>query len=234
MPLEVIGVGFGRTGTRSLQAALQKLGYDPCLHYMNLRRSDVFKWHDIAFKGKRDWEAVYGRYKSAVDTPTYCYYKELYEAYPDAKFILTVRSSPEKWYESSVNTVFALRDAAPKWVLALFPAVRKLVQFTDKLVYEGVFNWRYHDPALAKQKYLDHNAAVKATIPPEKLLVMEVSEGWEPLCAFLGKPVPDEPFPRRNDAKAYQRMVRIAKFLKILPWIVAAIGVAVAITIAAT
>lgn len=45
-------------------------------------------------------------------------------------------------------------------------------------------------------------------VPPEKLLVMSYSEGWEPLCKFLGKPVPNEPLPRANDAAAADAMAK--------------------------
>lgn len=45
-------------------------------------------------------------------------------------------------------------------------------------------------------------------VPPEKLLVFEVKQGWEPLCKFLGKPVPDQPFPHVNDTQGFKDMVR--------------------------
>lgn len=44
-------------------------------------------------------------------------------------------------------------------------------------------------------------------VHPEKLLVFEPSQGWEPLCKFLGKPVPDQPFPHVNDTQGFKRMV---------------------------
>ena len=49
---------------------------------------------------------------------------------------------------------------------------------------------------------------VKTSLPPEKLLVFDVKEGWEPLCRFLEVPVPDKPFPRLNDTEAFRERVR--------------------------
>lgn len=46
---------------------------------------------------------------------------------------------------------------------------------------------------------------VKRVVPPERLLVMNLKEGWAPLCAFLGKPIPDEPFPRVNESEAAEK-----------------------------
>lgn len=48
----------------------------------------------------------------------------------------------------------------------------------------------------------EHNAYVEAVTPPAKFHMMELSEGWGPLCKILGKPIPKERFPRANDAEA--------------------------------
>ena len=46
--------------------------------------------------------------------------------------------------------------------------------------------------------------AVKATVPPERLLVHSLGDGWDPLCAHLGVPVPAQPYPSRNSASDFQ------------------------------
>jgi hypothetical protein len=56
-----------------------------------------------------------------------------------------------------------------------------------------------------------HNAAVKATIPPQRLLVYDLGEGWAPLAAFLGVPAPDTPFPRENTTESFKAMVALRK-----------------------
>src|SRR5438874_1763910 len=70
---------------------------------------------------------------------------------------------------------------------------------------ERLFQGRFEDRGFATEVYRDHLTEVQERVPPERLLVYEVSQGWGPLCAFLGVPVPDKPFPRLNDTKAFQR-----------------------------
>ena len=50
--------------------------------------------------------------------------------------------------------------------------------------------------------YERHNVAVRAGVPADRLLEHDVTQGWEPLCGFLGLPVPDRPMPRTNDRRA--------------------------------
>lgn len=50
-----------------------------------------------------------------------------------------------------------------------------------------------------KPKYREHYALVRKMAPPDRLLEFNMSQGWEPLCEFLGKPVPDVPFPHLNE-----------------------------------
>ncbi len=70
---------------------------------------------------------------------------------------------------------------------------------------DGIFGGRIDDRAHVIKVFEQHIAEVKATIPPDRLLVFDVREGWAPLCAFLGCPVPDEPFPRVNDSAQFHR-----------------------------
>lgn len=61
------------------------------------------------------------------------------------------------------------------------------------------------------RRFIEHNEEVKRTVPADKLLVFEVKQGWEPLCEFLGVPVPDEPFPHVNDTQSFMEMFRDAE-----------------------
>ena len=52
--------------------------------------------------------------------------------------------------------------------------------------------------------YREHCDMVRGLVPKERLLEWSVQDGWEPLCQFLGKEVPDEPFPHANTAAGFK------------------------------
>jgi hypothetical protein len=199
MTLHVIGAGVGRTGTYSLKLAINQLGYGPCHHMeevLHNQTSQVPLWAD-AVKGHPDWSAIYDGYASAVDWPTAGFYRELNAAYPSAKFVLTVRS-PESWAESFSATIYKLlagRDQAPAEMRAWLDMA---VGVVDKTGFPAGL-----DVTALKNAFIAHNDAVKAAIPADRVLSYEVKEGWGPLCAFLGVPVPDGPFPRTNDRSEF-------------------------------
>lgn len=205
MPLSVIGAGFGRTGTMSLKLALEQLGFGPCYHM-----SEVFKnpaapgyWEAVADGKPVDWEEVFAGYRSTVDWPSATFYKELADAYPDAKVILTVRD-PEAWFTSTQATIFASRifeDATSDWGRMVLKVVGDL------------FDREMSNKAKLIDVYNRHNETVQRVIPAERLLVYDLSEGWNPLCRFLGVPVPDEPIPNTNSTEDFKRRlgVEVAK-----------------------
>ena len=209
MTLEVIGAGFGRTGTASMKAALEQLGYDKTHHMFEVmedaRQMDL--WHDIALGKDPDWDAIYAGFPAAVDFPTAAYWRELAARYPDAKVILTVRDE-DKWWQSARSTIIAIGRVPPAWARRLIPAIRKNTEMVNGTVWHRMFDGRQFEEAYAKQVYREHNAAVQAELPAERLLVFEVKQGWGPLCAFLGKPVPDTPFPHVNDGAEFQALIR--------------------------
>ncbi|MCL5777740.1 sulfotransferase family protein [Limibaculum sp. FT325] len=193
--MHVIGAGLGRTGTYSLKLAINRLGLGPCHHMEEVlldQATQVPLWAAAA-QGRPDWAAIYAGYGSAVDWPTAGFFRELDAAYPNAKFILTVRS-PESWLASFSETIYRLL-AAP----GMLPDEAR--PWHEMCV--GVIGRTGFPPGLdaetLRRGFEAHVAAVRATIPAERLLVYQVKEGWAPLCAFLGVPVPDEPFPRTND-----------------------------------
>ena len=205
MPLSVIGAGFGRTGTMSLKLGLEQLGMGPCYHM-----SEVFKnpaapgyWEAAADGKPVDWEQVFAGYRSTVDWPSATFYKELADAYPDAKVILTVRD-PEAWFTSTQATIFASRifeDATSDWGRMVLKVVGDL------------FDREMSNKAKLINVYDRHNETVQRVIPAERLLVYDLSEGWNPLCRFLGVPVPDEPMPNTNSTEDFKRRlgVEVAK-----------------------
>ncbi len=210
MALRVIGAGFGRTGTASLKGALEELGFSKCYHMQEVFRNPGHApiWQAAAEGKAVDWGALFADYEATVDWPGCTFYKELTERYPDAKVLLNVRD-PEAWYKSASDTIYRVsRPGFPKSLVPVFvPPLRRFVRMTKTLIWQNTFDNRFEDKAYALKVFNDHIAEVKAVVPAEKLLVYEVKEGWEPLCAFLEVPVPDKPFPRLNDSAAFNRQV---------------------------
>jgi hypothetical protein len=220
--LAVIGAGFGRTGTLSLREALVRLGFGPCDHMLeNFEHPERFAlWREALQRKRRgepiDWRPLLGGYRAVVDWPGAYFWRELIAAHPDARVILTVRD-PERWYESSLATIFGLRARADESLLAratmrllgvVMPAMRQGFETVDAIIWEGTFGGRFADREHALRVFAGHARDVEATVPADRLLVFDVKQGWEPLCEFLGVPVPEgEPFPHVNDAESFRTRI---------------------------
>lgn len=197
MSLKVIGTGVGRTGTYSLKLAINELGLGPCHHMEEVlihMPEQLPLWQD-AVADKPDFEAIYKGYSSAVDWPTAGFYGELYAAYPEAKFILTHRD-PERWADSFGATIYKL--CAMSETGGVISEMQPWMAMAMAVIAKTGFPLGLDRDGLCAA-FEAHMAAVKATIPASQLLVYEVKEGWEPLCAFLGVPVPAQPFPNTNN-----------------------------------
>jgi len=190
MALKLIGAGFGRTATLSLKMALEQIGYGPCYHmvevFMNPQAAPL--WIS-ASDGNPDWEAIFKGYEASVDFPGCTFWRELAEFYPDAKVLLSVRD-PDQWFESTQATIFSEHSVQRLKQTPMLP-------FIEKTAWK-LFGDRIHDHDFMVDVFKRHNAEVQRVIPASRLLVFEASQGWEPLCQFLGVPVPDAPFPRAN------------------------------------
>ncbi len=201
MALSVIGAGFGRTGTMSLKLALERLGFGPCYHMREVlaRPAHDPVWH-AATRGERvDWGALFEGYASAVDWPVAAFWRELSRHYPHARFILSVRE-PHKWHQSVLETIFKALSSTPD------PGDREKCAhraMTRELILDRTFDGRLDDPVHAIDVYERHNQAVRDSISVDRLLVYETGSSWEPLCAFLDCPVPDEPYPRSNTPEEF-------------------------------
>lgn len=222
MTLEVIGAGFGRTGTTSLQAALHQLGYAHCHHMRKVVRNpqQVDYFLAAANGEKMDWDKVFEGFDAAVDWPASKYYKELAEYYPEAKVILSVRDS-EGWYKSTKNTIYRIADSFPYWMVVTIPHLKKTKSMMIDTVWDGVFDGKFAEKDIAIKVYEENTEEVKRSIPKHRLLIHEAKEGWQPLCEFLNKPIPDTPYPRTNEAKEIERVIRVFTFLGAAPWILA-------------
>ena len=194
MSLSVIGAGYGRTGTLSLKYALELLGYNKCHHMLEVIRNpgEDKRWLAAARGEPADWDDLLAGYQATVDWPSCHFYRELAQHFPDAKVVLTTRD-PRAWFESISNTT--LRVIRQGMASGRISADGNL---GTELVVKAAFDGNIDDADHAVEMFNRHVREVQANIEPERLLCFEVAQGWEPLCAFLNRPVPDEPFPRVN------------------------------------
>jgi sulfotransferase family protein len=223
--MHVIGAGLPRTGTLTQKLALEQLGVGPCYHWVNIIADldEVEVWHR-ALDGEDVLGQIFAGYESTVDWPGGFVYRELAEAHPDAKVLLSVRD-PETWEPSYRETIgsfshgdtlighlsAARKEIDPRW--------RRYLELVDRMLWNerSPFGDGW-EPEQMKQQMLAYNESVKAAIPPERLLVWEVSEGWEPLCEFLEVPVPSEPLPHANDRDTFVGRVADGAIDTLLAW----------------
>ncbi|WP_026425625.1 sulfotransferase family protein [Actinokineospora inagensis] len=204
--MKVIGVGLGRTGTASVKAALEQLGFGPCYHMFEVTAHPEHgeQWLSGYAGGPVDWAAVFAGYKSTMDWPGCSFWTELVDRYPDAKVLLTVRD-PLSWYGSMARTLL------PVWKMSTDPA-RDVPGFEwygqlVKAISDHTFGGDLDDRDHLIGAFTAHNDAVRAAVPADRLLSYEVGQGWAPLCEFLGVAVPDGDFPHLNDTASFQSMV---------------------------
>lgn len=199
MTLQIIGAGFGRTGTLSLKNALEELGFSPC-HHMESVIGDppqARMWIEAADASNFDWQRLFANYAAAVDWPTCYFWRELMAFYPDSKIILTARDAG-RWYESVRNTIFNVMHPPAGVTLPLPP---DMVAMANRLIRDDTFHGQLPDEAHAIEVFERHNRAVQDQVPADRLLVFRLDEGWAPLCRFLGVPVPATPFPHANSTE---------------------------------
>lgn len=211
MTLQLIGAGFGRTGTTSIKAALEMLGFDQCYHMQEVIKNPkhVVMWSDRANGKAVQWDQLFAGYQSTVDWPACNFYKELMEHYPNAKVLLTVRD-PDAWYDSCRNTIYAIyRKPTMKLLTRLLPPLRRFLAMNERMIWQGNFGGRFEDRAHAIAVFNQHNAEVIRSVPAERLLVFDVKQGWEPLCRFLEVPTPSIPFPHLNDTRTFRWLFRL-------------------------
>ena len=202
MTVRVIGAGFGRTGTLSLKVALEKIGFGPCYHMMEVgqRPDDIHVWKRAHDGEAIDWHAFLGDWGATVDWPSCNLWREQLAAFPDAKVILSKRD-PARWYASVMNTIYPSSQAAMRSDDARASAFGT---WANEIIWERVFGGRMDDEAHVLSVLAAHEAAVRAEVPSDRLLEFSPGDGWEPLCAFLGVGVPDEDYPRTNSTDDFR------------------------------
>jgi hypothetical protein len=198
MTIQVIGAGLGRTGTLSLNVALEQLLGGPCYRMIELFKhpEHVNVWEQALDGHHPDWHTLFADYRATGDWISAAFFAELVHAYPEAIVLLSVRDADD-WWRSFRNTmVESLQsevDSADPWEQAMSPTR----QFTIRLLAER-FTRDWTDEVAAKAAFERHNAAVRAAISPDRLVEWRPGDGWSPICAALGRPVPPHPFPHVN------------------------------------
>ena len=200
--MQIIGAGFGRTGTASMKIALERLGLGPCYHMKEVfeRPTSIPLWHKTAFGEEIEWNDIFIGYESGVDWPLCHFWETLSHRYPEAKILLTVRPADE-WYTSMTNTVFShIAGMEPEG-----DAQKIWKEMVDKIVRSDTFDNLIDDRAHCEAVFNRHTTYVKETAPADRLIVYDVGSGWEPLCTALDVPVPDDPFPKTNTTAEFQK-----------------------------
>lgn len=212
MSLQVLGAGFGRTGTASLKQALETLGFGPCYHMYEIEqkpeRAEAFL--QAALGQPVDWNKVFEGYQSAVDWPAVYFLPELLAQSPESRVILTTRDA-ESWYQSTTETIYTLSQLFPKWLTLISKKASTMKAMIDTVIWQKTFNGRFGNRAEAVAVYKAHIANIQRLVPEDRLLMFNVADGWEPLCNFLGVGVPDTPFPKTNETAEMKQRIRLLK-----------------------
>ncbi|KAL8727573.1 MAG: hypothetical protein Q9166_005979 [cf. Caloplaca sp. 2 TL-2023] len=250
VPMKVLVIGMLRTGTLSMQAALEELGYKSTHHMHHVFQnpgSECVMWKealDAKYKNKgrrftkKDWDQLLGHCQAVVDVPAAAFIPELYEAYPDAK-VVVVQRNPDSWYDSCSRTVIRFSSSPQLKILYFLDRwlVRRLAPMMGCLL-TSLFGTEKKDPVKMRENwirgYINAYEEVRRMVPPEKRLELKLEQGWEPLCNFLGNEVPKKPFPHLNDSanfhagiKVLMRRMWIRAAKQNLPYVVGALGLAV-------
>ncbi|KAI1261501.1 P-loop containing nucleoside triphosphate hydrolase protein [Xylariaceae sp. FL1019] len=238
--LQVIDAGFSRTGTLSFSAALEKLLDGPVHHggtqlfnredaYCK-KMSDLYKYREEGDRARllKTLQECIAGFVGCADAPMIHFLPELLELYPDVKVVLVIRDT-QKWWKSfavfgdnSDNGSIGLMS----WILFPVPGVRWFSSTARGFQKDPVHT---HGRPASGPEFLEiHNNWVRSLVPKERLLEMDLAGGWEPLCEFLDKPIPDEPFPRLNDSEARDKFMRRVLYQAGAMWIgvFATVGVA--------
>ena len=214
MSLVVIGTGLSRTGTTTLRKVIEELGLGPCYNSTELfiRPRGIEFWEALEKGDKVDFEDFFKNYNAIIGFPCYIFHQQLKGKYPDAKLILSYRD-PEVWHEDISRTVFesesshvnkAYADEVRSFDPYLADCILRIHGLQKRILEDNYFEGRFADKDFAVQRYMEWNEDIKTIYAEDELLEYQVTEGWGPVCEFLGLPVPEgKPFPHLNDPNTF-------------------------------
>ncbi|KAF4454858.1 hypothetical protein F53441_2728 [Fusarium austroafricanum] len=221
-PPPLLCLGAPRTGTASLMEALRILGFSNVHHGWEAAERPEMQWQwpifdraaDASYPNietytgkpftRAEWDELFGEYDAVSDIAAF-FAEQLIPTYPEAKVILVERDI-EKWFPS-MSQVVEPSCTATKRNMAI--KIGKIAGYDSaKPCYKMHQGWSgapTPDDTIKNLKtaYIRHNKFIRENVPKEQLLDFKLTEGWEPLCKFLGKEVPNVPFPHVNDSAAY-------------------------------
>lgn len=220
--------GLPRTGGVSFQAAMRRLGYNPCFHSLteltggsNLRPALFRKIYTTPAPERYTLlRQVYDSYAAACDIPTCLFIEDLVQIYPDAKVVLGLRSSAAAWCKSHSGTIDVYLDGQT-W-FSSFAMLSLRIRPGRRFFGEFYAEWRRRvgGPVSTSEVYEAHARRVRAVVPETRLLEFQAADGYGPLCRFLGQPVPEEPYPRLNDTKVLLKTISVSVLIGVITWIV--------------
>ena len=212
--IELCVVGLGRTGSTSIYAALQQLGYTPLHDHERLEISDLLaaKFDDENPMSADDFATELGR--RGFDAILYYGYDFVaWCVEHQRQIILTVRDDPKSWAESWLRVVPLLDYLEGKPFIWLKPVQQILpsMRYVCKDVPTAGRPDQYKELDVLMDGYEKHNSRIRSMVPTELLLEFNVKQGWAPLCSFLGKEdvIPNNSFPHVNDRVAMAAVLAI-------------------------
>ncbi len=211
--LRVIGAGMGRTGTHSLKLALERLLNAPCYHMVTVSNNPehIGLWKAALDGDLPDWNDLFAGCQAAVGWPTAAFWADLIDAYPDAVVLLSVRPTAQ-WWRSTRNTIFEVLQSLELSIQEEQPVHPRIAaQQMAAAVLRARFSQNFGDERAACEAYERHNETVRLRVPAGRLVEWTPGDGWGPICAALGLPVPKDPFPHTNTTDEFQARERIFK-----------------------
>ncbi len=207
---KIFGLGFPKTGTTTLERAHEILGYTVCKGHWNNSHTNYL----LGLYINNDIDGILRltqHFDAFFDAPWGggTLYRDLAESYPDAKFILSIRPV-DAWFKSLVDSL----ERVVGEVDDLFSAIHETGRYGPARFYEAILGLKHfrEDPDKVKQTYNETNTRVREYMKTKGLDFLELDvtagDGWQPLCKFLGVPVPERSFPHANPGRQTQPQQR--------------------------
>jgi hypothetical protein len=202
MGVRVVGAGLGRTGTNSLKLALEQLLGGPCYHMYEVaaRPGDTPAWHAAVRGEEVDFAALLDGFTATVDWPACAFWREIAEVSDDPFILLSTRDSSERWWDSVAATI--LPTVSQPLPIDDPSTTERRLMIRDLMQARFTASWREREGAIAA--YERHNADVRSSVRPERLIDWRPGDGWAPICSALGVPVPATPFPHVNTTDEFR------------------------------